>query len=155
VKDAVVIRACSECRLHSHAALYVYLLALLAALLIAAVVVWRSLGRGRMLRWFGPIASVVLVGSLLWLGSMLWQGVTVEVGQIHVVCGTALGATKDTYTYENSAQAACKQVAQQRVSDAKRQGIPAVAIGGALTLVAGVLAFRPICVSKTLHPALM
>jgi hypothetical protein len=107
-----------------------------------------------MLRWFGPIASVVLVGSLLRLGSVLWQGVTVEVGQIHVVCGTALGATEDTYTYENSAQAACKQVAQRRVSDAKRQGIPAVAIGGALTLIAGVLVFRPNRPSKAPHPAL-
>jgi hypothetical protein len=154
VKDAVVIRACSDCTLHSHATLYAYLLVLLAAVLLASAVVWRSLGRGRVLRWFGPVASVVFVGSLLWLGAMLWQAVTVEVGHIHVACGTALGATEDTYTNENSAQAACKQVAQQRVSDARRQGIPAVAIGGALTLLAGVVAFRPSRASKTQHPAL-
>jgi hypothetical protein len=89
-----------------------------------------------------------MVGSLLWLGSMLWQSVTVEVGQIHVACGTALGSTEDIYTNENSAQAACRQVAQQRVSHAKRLGIPAAAIVGALTLIAGVLAFRPIRVSR-------
>jgi hypothetical protein len=95
-----------------------------------------------------------MVGSLLWLGSMLWQGVTVEVGQIHVACGTALGSTEDIYTNENSAQAACRQVAQQRVSQAKRLGIPAVAIGGAFTLIAGALAFRPNRPSKTPRPAL-
>jgi hypothetical protein len=41
-----MIQACSDCTLHSHEVLYVYLLALLAAVLIAAAVVWRSLGRG-------------------------------------------------------------------------------------------------------------
>jgi hypothetical protein len=96
---------------------------------------------------------VVLVGSLLWLGAMLWQGVTVTVGQIHVTCGTAVGASQDTYTTPNPAQAACKHVARQRVSDTKQQAIPAIAVGGARSLIAGIAAFRPARAQRS-RPAL-
>jgi hypothetical protein len=133
----VTLQSCSECTRRGFAAgpeLYVAVFVL--ALAGSALLIY--LARTRKARTAALIASVMLIGTMLWIGIGLFRGVSAPSNGQQEACGTTLGASQWYYSANDSdpAHALCREKARDRLKTLRNQTVPVLLLAGVATAIA-------------------